>query len=73
MGPSPHIAPPGGAISNPPLCGWYLISYLAMSVCSLVEIAQILGHRSIQTTQRYAHLWTEHQRNLTDRVLGNLE
>jgi len=26
MGPSPLIAPPWGATSYPPLCGWYVIS-----------------------------------------------
>ena len=36
-------------------------SYLAMGGASLHEIGQVLGHKSVQTTQRYAHLSTQHQ------------
>ena len=31
-------------------------SYLAQNGASLLEIAQVLGHKSLQATQRYAHL-----------------
>jgi integrase len=31
-------------------------SYLAMQGCSLAEIAEVLGHRSLDVTRRYAHL-----------------
>lgn len=48
-------------------------SYLAMSGASLVEIAEILGHKSLETTKRYSHLSVEHKRKLTDRVLGTLD
>jgi integrase len=47
-------------------------SYLAMSGASLLEIAKVLGHRSMQTTKRYAHLSVAHKQALTDRVLGVL-
>jgi integrase len=43
-------------------------SYLAMQGCSLIEIAEILGHRDLSMTKRYAHLSTNHLRG----VLGNL-
>ncbi|MFV8817151.1 tyrosine-type recombinase/integrase [Haliea sp. E17] len=48
-------------------------SYLAMNGASLIEIADVLGHKSLQTTQRYAHLSIEHKQQLTDRVFNTLE
>ena len=48
-------------------------SYLAMSGATLKEIAEVLGHKSIQSTDRYAHLSVAHRQKLTDRVLGKLE
>jgi integrase len=47
-------------------------SYLAMAGASLLEIGAVLGHRSTQTTLRYAHLSVERSQELTDRVLGAL-
>ncbi|PML91994.1 tyrosine-type recombinase/integrase [Vibrio breoganii] len=47
-------------------------SLLAMNGASLIEISQVLGHKSITMTQRYAHLCIEHKQALTERVLGNL-
>jgi integrase len=47
-------------------------SYLALSGASLLEIGEVLGHRSLQTTKRYAHLSTAHKQALTDRVLGGV-
>lgn len=47
-------------------------SLLAMNGASLVEIAHVLGHKSITMTQRYSHLCTEHKAQLTDRVFGEL-
>ena len=47
-------------------------SYLAMGGATLLEIAEVLGHKSLQTTKRYAHLNVEHTQRLTDRVLGRL-
>lgn len=47
-------------------------SYLAMAGATLLEIGEVLGHKSQQTTLRYAHLSTDHKRKLTDRVLGGI-
>ena len=35
-------------------------SYLAMSGVSLVEIAKVLGHRTLAMVARYSHLSDEH-------------
>lgn len=48
-------------------------SYLVMSGATLHETAEILGHRSTETTKRYAHLSTDHKKQLTARVLGDLD
>jgi integrase len=48
-------------------------SYLVMNGATLYETGEILGHRCIQTTKRYAHLSVEHKKNLTDRVFGNID
>lgn len=45
-------------------------SWLVMSGASLHEAASVLGHKSVATTRRYAHLSTAHKQALTDRVLG---
>lgn len=47
-------------------------SLLAMNGASLLEIAQVLGHKSITMTQRYSHLCIEHKANLTERVFGGI-
>jgi integrase len=47
-------------------------SYLAMNGASLIEIADVLGHRSLQTTQRYTHLSVDHKQKLTDRVFEGM-
>jgi integrase len=47
-------------------------SLLAMNGASLLEIAQVLGHKSITMTQRYSHLCVEHKAKLTDRVFGGI-
>jgi site-specific recombinase XerD len=41
-----------------------------MNGASLHEAAAVLGHKSVQTTRRYAHLSVEHVQALIDRVLG---
>ena len=43
-------------------------SYLAMSGASLPEIGALLGHRSVQTTKRYAHLSTNHLSEVVERM-----
>jgi len=47
-------------------------SYLAQSGASLVEIADVLGHKQLEVTRRYAHLTVDHKRQLVARVLGNI-
>jgi integrase len=47
-------------------------SYLAMSGATLLEIGQVLGHRSTETTARYAHLSIAHKADLTERVMNKV-
>jgi integrase len=42
-------------------------SYLAMNGCSLLEIADVLGHRQISMTQRYSHLCINHKKKLINK------
>jgi len=39
-------------------------SYLAQNGASLLEIADVLGHKQIQMTKRYAHLCVSHKQKL---------
>ena len=43
-------------------------SYLAMSGASLIDIAHILGHKSLQVTQRYAHLSEDHTHGVVEKM-----
>ncbi len=49
-------------------------SYLAMNGASLVEIAEILGHKTLQMVKRYAHLSEKHTsavvENMNKRIFG---
>jgi integrase len=47
-------------------------SLLAMNGASVVEIADILGHKSLEMTNRYSHLCTDHKSKLTDRIFGGI-
>jgi integrase len=47
-------------------------SYLVMNGASLHETAEILGHKSTQTTKRYAHLSTDHKSALSERVMDKI-
>ncbi|HET9643587.1 MAG TPA: site-specific integrase [Burkholderiaceae bacterium] len=47
-------------------------SYLAQDGASLLQIADVLGHRQLQVTKRYSHLATSHKAELVDRVLGDI-
>jgi integrase len=47
-------------------------SYLAQSGASLLEIADVLGHKQINVTKRYAHLAIEHKSSLINRVMGGI-
>jgi integrase len=48
-------------------------SYLVQSHATLVEVADILGHRDLRTTRRYAHLGTEHKAQVVNRILGHIQ
>ncbi len=48
-------------------------SYLAQSGASLLEVANVLGHRSLSVSKRYAHLSTKTKANLINKVLGNIK
>lgn len=43
-------------------------SYLAMNGASLVEIAEVLGHKTLQMVRRYAHLSEGHVTDLVTRL-----
>jgi integrase len=43
-------------------------SYLAMSGASLLEIAEILGHKNLQVTKRYSHLLAAHTAGVVERM-----
>ncbi|MGX1100247.1 tyrosine-type recombinase/integrase [Amorphus sp. MBR-141] len=43
-------------------------SYLAMNGASLVEIAEVLGHRTLQMVRRYAHLSDSHIKDVVGRM-----
>lgn len=43
-------------------------SYLAMNGASQIEIAEILGHRTLQMVKRYAHLSQDHTQDLVERT-----
>jgi len=47
-------------------------SYLVMNGATLYEAGEVLGHKSLQTTKRYAHLSVEHKQALTDRIMGEI-
>lgn len=47
-------------------------SYLAQSGIPLNTIAEILGHSSLQTTMRYAHLNHAARQQVQDKVLGSI-
>jgi integrase len=44
------------------------VSYLAMQGCSLIEIAEILGHKDLSMTKRYSHLSQEHTRKVLTKM-----
>jgi len=43
-------------------------SYLAMNGASLIEIAEIVGHKTLQMVKRYAHLSTDHTSSVVTRM-----
>lgn len=50
-------------------------SYLAMNKASSVEIAEVLGHKTLQMVKRYAHLSDAHTKGvvaqMNERIFGN--
>lgn len=52
-------------------------SYLAMNGASLLEIAEVLGHKDLQMVRRYAHISPAHTsavlENMTGKVLGDVK
>ena len=50
-------------------------SYLAMNGASSAEIAEVLGHKSLEMVKRYAHLSETHTRgvvaSMNERIFGN--
>jgi len=43
-------------------------SYLAMNGASLAEIAEVLGHKTLQMVKRYAHLSEAHTAGVVERM-----
>jgi len=43
-------------------------SYLAMNGASLLEIAEVLGHKTLNMVKRYAHLSQAHTRGVVERM-----
>ena len=43
-------------------------SYLAMNRASLLEIAELLGHKTLAMVKRYAHLTEAHTRSVVERM-----
>jgi integrase len=43
-------------------------SYLAMNGASLLDIGELLGHRQLEMTKRYAHLTDGHKRSVVHRM-----
>ena len=47
-------------------------SYLAMANVQIGQIADILGHKTLDVTRRYIHLSTGHKANVIDNVMGEI-
>ena len=43
-------------------------SYLAMNGASLMEIAEVLGHKTLAMVKRYAHLSEAHTQGVVERM-----
>ncbi|KKK89413.1 hypothetical protein LCGC14_2733370, partial [marine sediment metagenome] len=43
-------------------------SYLAMNGCTIVEIAGVLGHKTLQMVKRYSHLSDSHLSEVVSRM-----
>lgn len=47
-------------------------SFLAQNNATLLEIADVLGHRNMAMTKRYSHLGLNHKSALINRILGGV-
>jgi integrase len=47
-------------------------SYLAMNGATLAEIAEILGHKTLQMVKRYAHLSDAHTAGVVERMSSKI-
>ena len=47
-------------------------SYLAQNGATLLEIADVLGHKQIEVTMRYSHLCIGHKTSLINRVMSSI-
>lgn len=47
-------------------------SQLAMHGANLHEIAELAGHKDLQTTKRYTHLSTQHKQDLAERIMAKV-
>jgi integrase len=54
-------------------CRHTCASELARSGATLLEIADVLGHRNTSVTRRYSHLTVQHKSELINRVLGGFK
>jgi integrase len=45
-------------------------SYLAAQKCSLLEIADVLGHKTLAMVQRYSHLVVDHKAGVIERMVA---
>jgi integrase len=48
-------------------------SYLAMNGASLVEIAEVLGHKTLSMVRRYSHLAENHTQSVLERMADALD
>ncbi len=48
-------------------------SFLAQNGASLLEIADVMGHRQLAMVKRYAHLTTDTKAKLVNRILGDIQ
>jgi len=49
-------------------CRHTAASYLAMNGATLLELSQILGHKTLSMVKRYAHLTEQHLHNVVERM-----
>jgi len=45
-------------------------SYLAAQKCSLLEIADVLGHKTLAMVKRYSHLVVDHKAGVIEKMIA---